>query len=280
MARTITEIKQDITTFFMANETLAAYYGYTAGANFDETFSKASLESVMFYIVAFAIFVVESLFYVLKTEVNTALEQRLTHNRQWYVNIAKAFQYGDALNENTGKYDLVDESKMVVNFAAVDEIAGQLFLKIATSGNDGLSALPTIQETAFKSYIQSVKDAGVRVTIINELGDDLRLVLDIFYDPMVLGDNGQLLDGGGEPVKDTIRNFIKTLPFNGEFKSVALVDALQLTSGVIIPTVLSAESKYAANDWAIIDARVKPNAGYLVIADENLTINYRPYDAN
>lgn len=279
MARTVSEIKASIASSFMANETLAGYYGFAPGTGFDSVFSRVSFESIMFYIVAYAIFVVESLFDVLKADVDKALAERLTHNRQWYVNVAKAFQFGDALNA-TGGYDIIDETKQVVDYAAVDEIAGQLFMKVATTNGDNLEALDDAQKIAFTSYIQATKDAGVRVTVISEPGDDLRLVLDVFYDPMALDEDGNLLDGGGEPVKDTILFFIKNLPFNGEFKTVSLTDALQVTPGVVIPTVLSAEYKYAANDWISIDAKVKPYAGYMVIADENLTINYRPYDAN
>lgn len=269
-----------MTADFMANETIAGFYGFAVGAGFDTVFSKVSLESILFYVVASAIYIMESLFDTLKSDVDTALNQRLTHNRQWYVNIARAFQFGDALNNDTGEYATIDESKMVVAFAAVDEVNGQLIIKVASEAAGELAPLTTPQLTGFETYIQKKKDAGVKVTTISANGDALRLVVDIMYDPMVLGVDGQLLSGGGEPVKDTIRSFIKHLPFNGEFKTMSLVDALQVTEGVVIPTINSAESKYAANDFQTIDARVKPYAGYLVIADENLTINYRPYDAN
>ncbi len=269
-----------MTSDFMSNETIAGYYGFAAGAEFSSVFSMVSLESILFYIVASAIFVVESLFDLLKSDVDTSLAQRLVHNRQWYVNLARAFQFGDGINPDTGNYDETDEAKQVVDYAAVDEIAGQLFLKVATSEGENLAPLDASELTAFTTYINKVKDAGVKITVISDAGDDLRLSVDIMYDPMVLDENGLLLEGGGEPVKDTIMSFIKSLPFNGEFQVVALVDALQETEGVVIPTVLSAESKYAANDWQNIDARVKPNAGYMVIDEANLTINYRPYDVD
>ena len=58
---------------------------------------------------------------------------------------------------------------------------------------------------------------------------------------------------------------------------VRMEDALQATKGVVIPEVKLAETKYANNDWKLIDAKVRPEAGYMVIAPENLTFNYRPY---
>ena len=279
MARIITEIKAGMAASFMADETLAQYYGFDPGASFDAHFSKVSLESILLFIVATAIHAVESLFDVLRRDVNSELASRLIHNRQWYVNLARSFQFGDALNQ-WGGYDILDESKQVVGYAAVDELQGRLRLKVAKETVDGLGMLEAQELLSFRAYMQQVKDAGVVVDVVSAPGDSLALVIDIFYDPLVLDEFGLLIDGGGEPVRDTIQTFIKNLPFNGEFKVVSLVDALQLTEGVVIPTVLSAESKFAANDWMVIDARVKPHAGYLVISDDDLIINYRPYDVD
>ncbi len=280
MARTIIEIKDGICLDFMANDTMATYYGFVAGDSFDSKFSKVSFESILFYILASAIFVLESLFDSLRTYVDAALSQRLTHNRQWYANLAKAFQFSDAINPDTGQYDTLDESKQVVDYAAVDEINGKLFLKVARVEAGELDALSPEQLIGFETYIQTTKDAGVVVNVISTEGDDLRLVIDIWYDPMVLYANGEAADGSVEPAKETVKSYIKNLPFNGEFRIMALEDALQITKGVVIPNTLSAESKYSANDWSVIDAKVKPNAGYMVVKDENLTINYRAYDGN
>ena len=264
----------------MENETLASAYGYSVGTNFDDVFSRVSLESIMFYIVASSMFVVERMFDVLRISVDDALAQRLTHNRQWYTNTAREFQFGDAINPETGRYDVIDTSKLIINHAAVDEIDGMLRLKVATMDGEELAPLAPNQLSAFTGYMELVKDAGVKIEIITAPGDDLRLVIDILYDPLVLDDSGQALDGSGEPAKDAILNYIKNLPFNGEFRIVALTDALQAAQGVVIPTVISAESKYAAWDWSVINVRVKPNSGYMVIADGNLTINYEPLNIN
>ncbi|MCT4644382.1 MAG: hypothetical protein N4A74_05285 [Carboxylicivirga sp.] len=280
MARTVTEIKAGITTDFMSNETMASYYGFAVGDDFDSKFAKVSFESILFYILASAIFVLESLYDTLKAYVDAALNARLTHNRQWYVDLARAFQYGDTINPLTGKYDVVDESKQLIDYAAVDEINGVLFIKVARLVNGELAPLSAEQITAFTAYIKATKDAGVVVNNISEEGDDARLVIDIWYDAQVLNADGTAIDGSGEPAKETVQNYLKNLPFNGEFTILALEDALQVTSGVVLPNTLSAESKYANNDWSVIDAKVKPYAGYMVVKDENLTLNYRAYDGN
>lgn len=54
MARTIAEIKDGIAGDFMRNEDVARAYGFEAGDSFTAHFSKASVESVLFYIFACA----------------------------------------------------------------------------------------------------------------------------------------------------------------------------------------------------------------------------------
>lgn len=270
-----------MTDEFIGNTTIQSVYGLDVAKTFEQQFSPLSIESLLFFVVASAIFVVETLMDGLRTDVNTALSLRLTHNRQWYINIAKAFQYGDALVGDTDKYAVTDPLKQVVSYAAVDEQDGTLILKVATLSGEALSGLTSQQLIAFTSYMSKVKDGGVKINIISSAGDDLRLTVKIDYDPMVLDANGKLLsDPSTEPAKETMLTHIRNLPFNGEFTPMALVDALQVTEGIVIPTIESAESKYALNDWATIDAKFKPVAGYCVLQDANLTITYRAYDAD
>jgi hypothetical protein len=108
-------------------------------------------------------------------------------------------------------------------------------------------------------------------------GDNLKLVMDIWYDPLVLNSTGKLLsNSSSEPAKETIKEFIKSLPFNGEFVPTKLVDALQGTVGVKIPVILTCQSRYGTNEFSNVDGKVIPYSGYLTIANADLTLNYRP----
>ncbi len=237
--------------------------------------SKTALWRLTTHVVAVSIWMLEKLFDELVTLVNNLLATQKTHNLYWYAEKAKAFQYGHALVPDTDYYETIDESTQIVSHAAVDEINGKLFMKVAKDDNGALAPL-TDELTSFTQYIYRVKDAGVVVNVISDQGDDLRLVMDIYYDPLVLNENGELItDSSQKPAEDTIQKFISELPFNGEFIPANLVDALQQTEGVDIPEILSVETKYAANDWQPVHGKVVPNAGYLTIQDENLTINYK-----
>lgn len=283
MARSIAKIKKTMTDGFVTNEEVKARYGLDASKTFDEQFSKVSIESILFYVVASAIYILEVLFDTREAEINAALDTRLTHNAAWYVRLAKAFQYGHQLPDGTSTYAVIDTTAQVVTHAAVTEKNAVLYLKVATTKDEELSPLTDTKKdpvlTSFAAYIHRAKDAGVKIEITSAVGDDLRLVLDIWYDPLVLNGNGSLIAAPEKkPVPQTVRNFIKSLRFNGEFRLDWLTDALQATQGVVIPTIVSAESRHAQNDYAVIDAKVIPYAGYLVIDDSNLTVNYRAYE--
>lgn len=270
MARKIDEIYQEIIAGVQSDTVLSEELTST---------SKTAIWRLTAYVVAVAIWTVEVLFDTHKAEVNTILATKQTRTLNGYANMAKAFQLGYELNPNTGAYNTIDESAMIIAQASVTERGGDLIMKVAKLVGGSLAPLASTtpdELTPFRQYIAKVKDAGVKVSIISAIGDDLRLVLDVFYDPLVLDSAGKLLsDGVTEPVRVTLKSFITSLPFNGEFIPASLVDVFQATEGVDIPVILSCETKSALNDWAVVDGKVIPNAGYLTIADEHLTINYR-----
>jgi hypothetical protein len=270
MARNIADIQQEIIDSVQADETLNTRLTST---------SKTARWRLTTYVVAVAIWMLETLFDEHEAEVNNILATQKTHNLYWYAEKAKAFQYGYALVTDADYYETIDEEAQIVSHAAVDEINGKLFMKVAKDVNGELGPLSTANPdelTPFTQYIFRIKDAGVAINIVSDEGDDLRLVMDIYYDPQLLNADGTLIkDPSQSPAKDTIKDFIRTLPFNGEFIPANLVDALQQTQGVDIPEILSVETKYAANDWERVYGKVVPNAGYLTVADENLTLNYK-----
>lgn len=276
MARTINEIHKALKSSFVSNPDLQDKYGISEGDTFDQHFSKVSIENLFLYIQAVAAHVLEQLFDDHKDDVNKALNNMRPHRLEWYAEKAKAFQYGDALEEGTDQYPEEDEDAQIIRHASVEEKAGRLFMKVAKLVSEELAPLDSSEISAFTQYMESVKDAGVSIDYISDEGDDLRLSMDIWYDPLVIDEDGALLsDSSVKPAKDTIKEFITNLPFNGEFVVTELVDALQEAEGIDIPVILSAESKYGENDYENIDGKVVPNAGYMVISDENLTLNYR-----
>jgi hypothetical protein len=288
MTRTIADIKKIITDAILQNSIFQAL-GFDPAQTWDSQVSKTNVFDVLAYIVAFAIWSLESLFTLHKNEVNEIIAQQKSHSRNWSINKALAFQYGRDLEFESDYYDnsaLTDEeieAEQIVKQCAVDETdGGKLYIKIACEVDGELERLSEVdpdQLTPFKQYLSEIKDAGVPIVFINHVADYLKLAMVIYYNPLVLDENGARLDGAdNSPVDNAIKTYIKNLKFNGEYSNLALIDALQNVEGVEIPELKNAQAKYGENDWVIIDAKYIPDAGYLKIYDPaDLTLTYKAY---
>jgi hypothetical protein len=283
MARSIADIKKEITDRFMLDEVLQQRYGFAPGAAFDATFSRVSVESLLFYIIATAIWTLEKLFDLHRSEVSNIIDELKPHSLRWYVNKAKAFMLGYALVTDSDYYDiagLTDEqitAAQVVKYAAAVEKAAVVYLKVAGDAGGEPTPLPAQQKEGFEAYIKEVKDAGVAVEVVNEPAEHFRLTMTVYYDPMVMDSAGMAFNGT-TPVQDIIKNFIKNLPFNGEYRNVALVDALQAIEGVVIPELHKVETSRNGQAWEQVDAKVNPYSGYYKIYDDaDLNITFIPY---
>jgi hypothetical protein len=285
MARTVQEIKAEIGNAYCQDPTIVDKYQLPAAAVFDEHFSKVSVESILFYIVAFAIHVVERLFDTHKHEVDIALLDRTPHTVRWYANKAMQFQYGYNLQADTDTYDntgisndMIEASK-VVKYAAVVEREKDLVVKVAKIQGDDLTKLSAAELGAFGSYMQRVKDAGVRIVAVSEDAERLRLELTVYYNPLVLRSDGSRIDNASSsPVRDAVRSYLKNIQFNGTVVLSRLIDDLQQLEGVVIPHLQSAKYAYGALDWVDFDVYYRPFSGYIRIADADLIVNYIPTD--
>ncbi|MDR3133219.1 MAG: hypothetical protein LBU42_04260 [Prevotellaceae bacterium] len=284
MARSVEEIKQEITQYLMNEEAVQRAYGIAAGADFDANFSKNGTESLLFYIEAMALWSLEKLFDIHKAEITGIIDQLKPHSLRWYVSKAKAFLLGLSLVQDTDYYDtsgLTDEqvkAAQVVRHVSASESDGIVYLKIAGDQGGDPAPLPADTYNAFKEYMAEVKDAGVVIEIINDPAKHFRLQMTVYYNPMVLNETGVSLSDGTTPVQDVIKKFIKSLPFDGEYQNAKLVDALQAVDGVVIPELHLAESSEDGFEWTQINAKEKPLSGYYKVYDESdLNITYVAY---
>lgn len=284
--RTKAQIKSEITTAFMANETLATDYGFAVGASFEAEFSLVSFENILIEDLAFSIFLHEQMFDEHEREVNTALRNQKKGTKPWYRTMALLFQYGFDLVpdhdffDNTGATAEEITTSMIVKYAAVNEAtdSSRVIIKIAGENNGILSPITLEQLEAFEAYINEVRFAGVMCTVINFLPDRLFLNIQIKRDPLVLDANGMSILNANYPVNDAIKEFMKELPFDGELKLSALVDKLQLVPGVLDATVLNAQSSWidpqvnGYGDPVQINISTIPQSGYFeVVTFDNIS---------
>lgn len=281
MARTITQINNELQTNFVANTTIQQFYGIPPGSSFDQEFSIVSFERVLFYIIAVSIWVLESNYDELKTHVDNKVAQAKRWSLPVMVQDAKDFQLGDALSWIDGEYRYETENApaKIVTFAAAQEIGNSVVLKVArTGGADGIQELPESQLTPFAVYINQLKPPGVNLLIVSRPADTLKLYYRVYINPLVLDLTGALLsDPMVKPVEAAIKLYCKSLDFNGGFDVTELTDQLQEATGVVAPVFEQGFAKYGLTSYTQFQDYYIPNAGYLTIDPDfplEITISY------
>lgn len=244
--------------------------------------SKVAIWRLWVYIISVAIWSLEKLFDLHRTDIDKRLTELKPHTARWYRSKALAFQYGYYLAHDSDKYNnqwLTDEqieASKIIKYSAVVESKneGRLIVKIAGEHGDTLQPITDAQRQSFEAYLQEIKDAGVRLSVVNYQPDVLHLQMKIIYDPLVLDSNGQSIAKATKPVEETIISYLKRLPFNGELVLAHLIDALQQAEGVKIPHLVLAQSKNITSGggygaFETIEISKIPTAGYFTIDNFN-----------
>ena len=244
--------------------------------------SKVAIWRLWVYIIAVAIWSLEKLFDQHRADIDKRLAELKPHTARWYRSKALAFQYGFDLLPNSDKFNNVGhteeqiEASKIVKYSAVIESKneGRLIVKIATEQGEQLQPITDAQKQAFEADLSEIKDAGVRLSVVNYQPDILHLQMKIVYDPLVLDSNGQSILHATKPVEEAIKSYLKRLPFNGELVLAHLIDALQQAEGVKIPHLVLAQSKNITSGgsygaFETIEISKIPTAGYFKIDNFN-----------
>ncbi len=291
MAKTVTEYYEQIKAEAINQATAAGNADMIAMLN---NTSRVPVWKIVFYAVAYGIFLIDTLFDLFRTETDLKIKLLKPATLLWFAEKVKTFQYGDNLVPETDYYDNTGQTedqvtaKKVIKYAAAIEQSfsnGRFGVRIKAAGEDGGGIrikLPDAERDAAREFVKRFKPAGTYVELTTDDADHLKLTLKVYYNPLVLNATGQRLDGADPtPLQTAIKNHLKNLPFNGRFNLTALVDAMQAVDGVSDPRITSAQTQYAALPYTeVIDERI-PDAGYLKIYDENadLTITWIPKSA-
>lgn len=283
--RTQQEIFTEITTNFINNPTIIQRYGLISGQNYDSQFSKASLETALFTVISYSIWVLEGLFGKHKDWINKRAKEIRTGNTAWYASKSLEYQHGDALvwDDDTGVYSYasVDADLQIVKYARAVDLGAYVLMKVAKDGVDGPEKLDdTTELTPFRAYINRLKFAGVDVVVVSRDADDLKVYYNIFYDPLVLNSDGSMLSNPSVfPIEDAIVNYARNLDFDAMFGVTELTDQIQLVPGVISPIFISAAGKSGAQPYTPITSYYQSNSGYMAIDPAfplNVTLTYTP----
>ena len=273
-----------MTATFCQERAVVDTYGLNPKKTFDQQFSSVSIENILFYCFAFAVWTLEVLFDKHRDEVEKQIEQLEPHTLRWYVNKAKAFMYGYQLANDADYYDTTNmsetdiEEAKVVKYAVASESNTVVYLKVAARDDKGQpTKLNASQLTSLTSYMNTVKDAGVAIQLVNEDADKIKINMVVYYDPTAMDSNGTDKDGT-QPVVEAVKTVITNLPFNGVFRKSDLLAAVTAVPGVEVADIESVKVK-TANAAAFTDVvgYDKPYSGYYAI--DSLDVSYRSYDA-
>jgi hypothetical protein len=248
--------------------------------------SRVARWRLMLWVVAVAIWVHEQLWELFRAEVEDLAARSSVGTRRWYVDQARAFQYGfDLVEGDDGvfRYATDEPASRIIARAAVKEQSGIVLMKVAKLDGTDLIALTNPERIAFAAYLAQVKMAGTIINILTAGPDLLKVNMVVYYDPLVMNGSGELiLDTAVKPVEDAINNYLANLPFDGVLRLTSLVDAVQSAQGVDNPVLSLAQAKYGLLPYATITVQYEANAGHLIIDPANplsTTITYLPYVA-
>ncbi|MDR0604589.1 MAG: hypothetical protein LBG80_09835 [Bacteroidales bacterium] len=277
MARSIKEIADSIKEAFVKNTTLQVLYGLNSGKTYDEQFSDVSLETVLIEEVATASSVTENLVEMRKAEIDRIILSERYGYKGWYERMMKKFQFGDDVNELDEKdyYDTIDESKQIIKFAYCEEKEGGILLKVAKADANGepealdAGTNTNIEYTAVLEYINRVKPAGIKVELRSEDADKLKVSILIRYNALLFVTE----DAMKNAVQTSIKDYLKSLEYNGAFVGMTMIDFLQSVAGIEIAQISYAGVSHAL--WGIEDITNKvsytPYSGYLILDELSIT---------
>lgn len=241
--------------------------------------SVTAVWRMLLWVVASGIQMAETLADKMQEDIEMELAEKTPHRPRWYAEKAKQYMQGMTLIEGSDEYDLSGlsdteiSSKRVVKYAAAIESydMSRLYVKVAGEDEAGVRRpLSTVTAIGLRAYMNEIKDAGVRIELVNQAADRYSCVVKVLYDPMLAPEDVE------SRVKEAIEHYIAELPFAGEYSNMALIDAVQVVEGVKIAELQTAQVREANQElWQGVSLRYTPAAGYMQA--EDIRVELDPY---
>lgn len=245
--------------------------------------SAAAIWRLWAFITAVCLWIEECVYAQFVVEVETIAANAIPNTATWLRSMLYRFQYGhDLLFDNYRPYYATTDvaAQIVAQAAVVETTWGIVLVKVAKNGLSGLQPLTTLEIQAVEVYVDDIKPAGTLVQVISLNPDKLKVMADIYYDPLI---NLAALKMN---IEKAIKGYLRNLPFDGEFMLTALEDAIQKVVGVKTLRLNYVGAQVGALPYAQITngtAPAKPTyiptSGYIEIDPAfpiNTTIVYYP----
>lgn len=259
-----------------AKESCASLFGLEPNSNESITNLEQDLNSnskvaewrLWAYIYATVQYNFELLFEKFMQEVEAYIAVNRYGTLPWYVTESKRFQLGDIYQVINYKptYPVIDATHQIVKQASANDSMGFVFLKLAKDVGGSLAPLDSIELAQFQAFINDAKPAGVYVNCISLNADVLVADVNIYYSPLI-APNTVLTN-----VKAAINNYVQTLPFDGKFRTIHLIDAIQNVTGVVDVVINSLNAVQGASTVSIANELLTAS-GYMEFDQTSSVIN-------
>ncbi|MEO1049513.1 MAG: hypothetical protein AAFX87_02765 [Bacteroidota bacterium] len=261
MARTIEEIESEI---FEAKDKDLVLKEIN-------TISRFSPWRAIVYVMAFAIYSLEQLFTLFRVDITEVVTNNRIGSLPWYAQICQKFQVGDNLNEEL-KYNTLNADLQIVSRVAVKERPDStLAIKIAKGKTQSeLSPLTVEERQQFEAYMNKVKPAGVKIEVTSEVADQIRLVAQVFYNPLFAEDEitARLIQAAND--------YCSNIDFGGQLNRNDLIGRVRQEEGIDDLIIDELKVIEGDNEEVLIDRAMELSAGYAVFDLSNSTFTYRP----
>lgn len=279
MARTIKEIYdhiiQEKQTFseldaYLPNYESSSINPFQALLQDINSTSRIAIWRLWAFITAVALHYHEKIFDQHKIEVENIAANLRAGKLQWYAAEAMKFQYGYGItfNNNTYRYYYIDTlseeaiASRIISKVSAKEVISPNFsgieIKVAKNEGTELKALDELELECFKKYMLRIGFAGIPLSIVSTEADKVRYDINVYFD-------GVLSQSSVMPlVEQTIKDYLKSIEFDGILYKTRLIDALQVLSAVNDVEIVSlATQKPGADTWIDITNRLEePRSGY------------------
>lgn len=227
---TIQEIKKEMTDEWMSDSRVRDKWGIREGEKFEERFPTASVENLLFYIVALVIWTREKYHELWKEDIEaTALATRYG-TREWWKKVIQQWQYGDEVEilEN-GKigYREVDESKRIVRYVAVVVGDREIYIKVAKEAGVRKVRLTDDEVASLQGYVNVIKPIGIHVRVQSMEACEISPYNVVYINSQY--DKQEVLNN----VKKAIEEYLSDVEFGGVLYKSKLVDVIQSVKGVV-----------------------------------------------
>jgi hypothetical protein len=163
-----------------------------------------------------------------------------------------------------------------VKYCAVDDGAdaapdgNKLTVKIAKGEPGNRQPVSDDEKAALDSWLMQEKDAGVKITVVNEPASRLDMQLTVWYDPLNLRP-------ADKTVEKTITEYISNLDFDGLLSRNNVESQVRAVEGVKLVRIDDMQTADHEEQPHQFGQQERSASGYWAFEDGSLTVTYEPY---